>query len=101
MQSAQVLAGYYFLAGNETLRQEQKTDDPANDWEEQFLDFLEVQQSDLPAGYRLTHGMCVGNSVGLSVVQCQQEIDVAHVSGVSAIQAAVYSFKVLVITRLG
>lgn len=42
VQSASVLAGYYFLAGNETLRQAQKTDEPANDWEELFLDFLEV-----------------------------------------------------------
>ena len=45
VQSASVLAGYYFLAGNETLRQQQKEDKPALDLEEIFLDILEVLPS--------------------------------------------------------
>lgn len=43
VQSAQVLGGYYFLAGNETLRQQQEDDVAAMEWEQVFLDILEVR----------------------------------------------------------
>ena len=45
VQTASVLAGYYFLAGNETLREQQEKDQPAYDLEELFLEILEVRLS--------------------------------------------------------
>lgn len=40
--SARVISLVYFLAGNQTLIDDQKDDEPAKAWEEQVLDLLEV-----------------------------------------------------------
>jgi hypothetical protein len=50
--SAQVLAGYYFLAGNRTLYEQQKEDEPALAWEDVYLNILEVRQRSRAAAAR-------------------------------------------------
>ena len=42
VQSATTLSMIYFLAGNETLIKDQLEDLPAQSWEQEFLDVLEV-----------------------------------------------------------
>ena len=59
VQSATVLAGYYFLAGDETLREQQKTDESAYDLEQILLDILEVR---LPLYVAVASGIRLGCS---------------------------------------
>lgn len=43
VQSAKVISLVYFLAGNQTLIDEQKADKPAESWEKEVLDLLEAE----------------------------------------------------------
>lgn len=73
VQSAKVISLVYFLAGNQTLIDEQKADEPAKNWEQEVLDLLEVWPPTRAACWVLGAGSvraCTGVVLRSSVARC-------------------------------